>query len=109
MHVYTHVIKYTWLTPGNPSFHNWQQWRYAAVECHQWEGPTIMSRQLDHLFNLVEGADELGDLSVWTFRRHVSAGHVKVVRLGRRVFVRRDEIDRIREEGLPLLRNEARK
>ena len=64
-----------------------------------------MSRQLDHLFNLVEGADELGDLSVWTFRRHVSAGHVKVVRLGRRVFVRRDEIDRIRAE---LERKESR-
>ncbi len=57
------------------------------------------------LVSLLKAPGELGDdCSYWTFRRHVSAGHVAIVRLGRRIFVPRAELERIRREGLPALR-----
>ncbi len=59
----------------------------------------------NELLSVLNAAAELGDYSFWTFRRQIAAGHVAVVRLGRRVFVRRDEIVRIRKEGLPPLRS----
>ena len=63
-------------------------------------------RQGSELLSIPKAAGELSDdYSFWTFRRQVSAGHVAVVRLGRRIFVPRAEIERIREEGLPPLQS----
>ena len=59
------------------------------------------------LYDLVESTRQLGDLSIWTLRKHISAGNVKVVRLGRRVFLTAQEIERICSEGLPPLRAET--
>jgi len=58
----------------------------------------------DKLHNLPEAARLLGGISIWTLRRWIALGDVIVVRLGRRVFLRTEEIERIRREGLPSLR-----
>ena len=56
------------------------------------------------LFDLEEAARLLGGVSVWTLRAHVAQGTVHVTRVGRRVLIRGEEIERIRAEGLPSLR-----
>ncbi len=56
------------------------------------------------LFDVFEASRQLGNLSPWTLRKHIGVGNVAAVRLGRRVFVRQDEIERIRRQGLPPLR-----
>jgi hypothetical protein len=56
------------------------------------------------LFSLRDTSVALGGISHWTLRKHVSAGRVRVVRIGRRVFLDAEEMDRIRREGLPSLR-----
>jgi hypothetical protein len=53
------------------------------------------------LHALPEAAKLLGGISVWTLRKHVFRGNVAVTRIGRRVFVPSEEIERIRREGLP--------
>ena len=58
----------------------------------------------DSLHDVFEATRQLGNWSPWTLRKHIAVGNVAVVRLGRRVFVRQDEIERIRREGLPPLR-----
>jgi predicted site-specific integrase-resolvase len=63
---------------------------------------------IKNLHALKEAAQSLGGISIWTLRKHVSYGNVAVVRLGRRVFLSSEEIERIRREGLPSLRNESR-
>jgi hypothetical protein len=45
----------------------------------------------------------LGDTSPWTLRKHIAEGNIKVVRIGRRVFLAEDELRRIAREGLPPL------
>jgi hypothetical protein len=55
------------------------------------------------LYSMQEAADALGGISHWTLRKHASAGRVRVVRIGRRVFLPSEEIERIRREGLPSL------
>lgn len=55
------------------------------------------------LHSIPEAARLLGGISHWTLRKHVSAGRVRVVRIGRRVFLDAEELDRIRREGLPSL------
>lgn len=50
----------------------------------------------------------LGNTSPWTLRKHIAKGNIKVIRLGRRVFLADDEIRRIQTEGLPSLKNEPR-
>ena len=57
-----------------------------------------------NLYPLSEAADSLGGISIWTIRKHVARGSIAVVRIGKRVFLRSEEIERIREEGLPSLR-----
>jgi hypothetical protein len=54
-----------------------------------------------------EAAAALGGISHWTLRKHAGAGWIKVVRLGRRVFVDAEEMERIRREGLPSLSGET--
>lgn len=55
------------------------------------------------LFSLSEAARELGGISTWTLRKHISLGNVSVVRLGRRITLSSQEIGRIQGEGLPSL------
>ena len=56
------------------------------------------------LFSIFDAARQLGSISPWTLRKHITQGTIKVTRLGRRVFLRGEEIERIRQEGLPSLR-----
>jgi hypothetical protein len=55
------------------------------------------------LYALPETAKLLGGISIWTLRKHIFRGNVAVTRIGRRVFVPSEEIERIRREGLPSL------
>jgi hypothetical protein len=55
------------------------------------------------LFSFEDSARLLGGLSPWTLRRHAQRGNICVVRLGLRVFLDSEEVDRIRREGLPRL------
>lgn len=55
------------------------------------------------LFSLSEAARELGGISTWTLRKHISLGNIRAVRLGRRVTLSSQEIGRIQGEGLPSL------
>lgn len=55
------------------------------------------------LFAIGEAAAELGGISPWTLRKHISRGTVRVVRIGRRVMLDADELARIRKDGLPSL------
>jgi hypothetical protein len=57
------------------------------------------------LYSIEEAARMLGGISPWTLRKHISLGQrIRVVRLGRRVFLDAEELARIRREGLPSLR-----
>lgn len=55
------------------------------------------------LYALQQAADLLGRISIWTLRKHVARGNVRVTRIGRRVFLDTDEVERVRREGLPSL------
>ena len=55
------------------------------------------------LFSLEKAAQVLGGISIWTLRKHVGRGNVKVTHLGRRVFLDEQEVERIRRDGLPSL------
>jgi hypothetical protein len=59
------------------------------------------------LYNIPDAASLCGSLSPWTLRKHISRGTIHVTRIGRRVFLRSEEIERIRREGLPSLRGGA--
>ncbi len=56
------------------------------------------------LYSLEAASHQLGGISVWTLRKHVSQGTLKPVRLGRRIFLNSLAISRIQREGLPSLR-----
>jgi excisionase family DNA binding protein len=66
-----------------------------------------VEEKMSILYSMQEAAEALGGISHWTLRKHAGAGRIKVVRLGRRVFVDAEELERIRREGLPSLRTEA--
>ena len=51
-----------------------------------------------------EAGRVLGGISPWTLRKHIAVGNVKVTRIGRRVFLDAEEVERIRRDGLPSLR-----
>jgi hypothetical protein len=55
------------------------------------------------LLSMDKAAEELGGISIWTLRKHVAAGSVKVTRIGRRVLLTAEEVERIRRDGLPSL------
>jgi len=55
------------------------------------------------LVSIQEASFQLGGISVWTLRKHISRGNVRVTRLGRRTFLPEEEITRIQQEGLPSL------
>ena len=60
------------------------------------------------LNDLPRSSERLG-ISVWTLRKHTARANVRVVRLGRRVFLHDTEIERIFREGLPSLPGPKRK
>jgi hypothetical protein len=62
-----------------------------------------MNHEDHQLYPLAKSTGLLGDLSIWTLRKHISRGNVKATRLGRRVFLSSAEIARIQHEGLPSL------
>ena len=55
------------------------------------------------LLDPIAAAKQLGGISHWTLRKHIARGSVAATRIGRRVFVREEEIRRIKDEGLPKL------
>jgi len=55
------------------------------------------------LYSVGDAAKLCGSISTRTLRRYMSNGSVQVTRIGRRVFLRSEEIERIRREGLPSL------
>lgn len=55
------------------------------------------------LFTMGEAARQLGGISSWTLRKHVTRGTLAVTRIGRRVLVSAQEIERVRQQGLPSL------
>jgi len=55
------------------------------------------------LHSLEDVSSLLGGTSVWTLRKHIAVGNIRVTRLGRRVFVDEVEVSRIQREGLPSL------
>jgi excisionase family DNA binding protein len=59
------------------------------------------------LFSVDDAASLLGGVSPWTLRKHIANGTVRVTRIGRRVLLPVEEVERIRQEGLPSLRSQA--
>ena len=59
------------------------------------------------LFSVEEAGRVLGGISPWTLRKHIAIGNVKVTRIGRRVFLDAEELERVRREGLPSLATPA--
>jgi len=62
------------------------------------------SQNDSQLFGLAEASRRLGNLSIWTLRKHLLQGNIKPTRLGRKVFISSEEITRIQREGLPSLK-----
>jgi hypothetical protein len=60
------------------------------------------------LLPLDKAAEVLGGISIWTLRKHIACGNVRVTHLGRRVFIDEEEMSRIIREGLPSLRNNSK-
>ena len=60
--------------------------------------------ELSALRGVDDSAHCLGNMSPWTLRKHIAEGNIKVVRIGKRVFLAEHEIRRIQREGLPSLR-----
>jgi hypothetical protein len=58
----------------------------------------------NRLHSVEDAAGLCGSISSWTLRKHISRGTIRVTRIGRRVFLRSEEIEKIRREGLPSLR-----
>jgi hypothetical protein len=56
------------------------------------------------LYSMEAAARELGGISVWYLRKAITQGLIRPTRLGRRLFLSRDECDRIQREGLPSLK-----
>lgn len=56
------------------------------------------------LYSFAEAARLLGGISHWTLRKHAAIGHIRVVHIGRRVFLDAEELERIQKDGLPSLR-----
>lgn len=55
------------------------------------------------LYSFDEAARQLGGISQWTLYKHASRGHIRVVHIGRRVFLDAAELERIQKNGLPSL------
>lgn len=51
------------------------------------------------LFSLAAASVRWGGLSVFSIRRHIKAGSIRAVRVGGRVFIPLDEIERVETNG----------
>ena len=78
--------------------------RPASGVPDQTEHATITERML----NLKEAGYRLRK-SPGYIRKHIKAGNIRAVRIGRTWFVSEDEIARIQREGLPILKEAIRK
>lgn len=56
------------------------------------------------LYSLEDAARQLGHISIWTLRKHLTLRTIQAVRIGRRVFLSAEELARIQRQGLPSLR-----
>ena len=61
------------------------------------------SPDVAQLHGLDRASSRLGDTSQWTLRKHIALGNIKIVRIGKRIFITEEEIQRIQREGLPSL------
>jgi excisionase family DNA binding protein len=59
------------------------------------------------MFSVLAAASELGGISRWTLRKHIAQGNIRATKIGRRVLLPSEEIERVRREGLPSLRSTA--
>ncbi len=59
--------------------------------------------QNQRLYSLEQASAALGGTSVWTLRRHVTLKNIQTTRVGKRVFINSEELDRLGREGLPSL------
>jgi excisionase family DNA binding protein len=76
----------------------------VAFRARQVENYTVYeTNPKAQLFSVDEAARVLGGISPWTLRKHIAAGNVKVTRIGRRVLLTAEEVERIRQDGLPSL------
>jgi hypothetical protein len=55
------------------------------------------------LHGLADAGNELGRISPWTLRGHIDAGTIPVVRIGRRLFLTDETLEKIKRDGLPSL------
>ena len=55
------------------------------------------------LYTFEQSSPLLGGYSPWSLRRHAQLKNIRTTHLGNRVFLDREEIERIRREGLPPL------
>lgn len=59
------------------------------------------------LYSLNEAGEALG-ISPWSLRRHIAEGRISPTRVGRRVLLSNETLDKIARQGLPPLTVEAR-
>ena len=59
------------------------------------------------LYSVEQTAEMLGGLSKFTIFKHIAQGNIRATRMGRRVMVAPEEIERIVREGLPSLTNDV--
>lgn len=55
------------------------------------------------LYSLTEAGEALG-ISPWSLRRHIARGTLKATRVGRRVLLASETLDKIAKHGLPSLK-----
>jgi hypothetical protein len=65
---------------------------------------TNQDKETSRLYSLLDACRLLGNLSIWTLRKHVFCRNVRPTKLGRRLFLSAAEIERIQREGLPSLK-----
>jgi hypothetical protein len=63
-----------------------------------------MEIQDQKLSDLPTSCNRLGGWSVWTMRKHIALGNVPVIRIGKRIFLTEETIERIARKGLPSLK-----
>ena len=62
------------------------------------------NRTSNRLHSLEDVSPLLGGTSVWTLRKHIAVGNIRVTKLGRRIFIDQVEVSRIQRDGLPSLK-----
>jgi hypothetical protein len=52
------------------------------------------------LYSLPDASVRLGNISVWSLRRHIEAGNIKAVHVGGRIFIPLTELERVELFGV---------